>query len=160
MKLTPIEQVAILITAAILAFLTGYYYRGTQLRGQILVETQTASDVAAPTATPRVSRLPAQSIGEGESPEETTPVYQEASEAEPPQEAEPSQEVEDGPLDLNTATLEDLDALPGIGPVLAQRILDYREEHGGFRSKEEIINVTGIGEKTYEKLISLVEVGE
>ena len=61
---------------------------------------------------------------------------------------------------MNTATLEDLDALPGIGPVLAQRILDYREEHGGFRSKEEIINVTGIGEKTYEKLISLVEVGE
>ncbi len=154
MKLTPIEQVAILITAAILAFLTGYYYRGTQLRGQIVVETQTAEDMAAPTATPRVSRLPVQSIGEGESPEEATPAYQE------PSEAEPSQEVEDGPLDLNTATLEDLDALPGIGPVLAQRILDYREEHGGFRSKEEIINVTGIGEKTYEKLISLVKVGE
>lgn len=70
--------------------------------------------------------------------------------------AEPS----DGRIDLNTATLEELDTLPGIGPVLAQRILDYREEYGGFLSVEEIVHVKGIGEKTLEKLKDLVKVEE
>jgi competence protein ComEA len=52
-----------------------------------------------------------------------------------------------GPLDLNTATLEQLDALPGVGPVMAQRILDHRAQHGRFGSVEELAEVPGIGEK-------------
>lgn len=57
-----------------------------------------------------------------------------------------------GPLSLSTATLEQLDALDGIGPGLAQKILDYRTEHGGFRSVDELGEVPGIGEKRLESL--------
>ena len=57
-----------------------------------------------------------------------------------------------GPVDLNTATVADLDALPGIGPVLAQRIVDWRTEHGRFASVEQLREVTGIGESKYADL--------
>lgn len=51
------------------------------------------------------------------------------------------------PVNLNTATIEQLDTLDGIGPGIAQRILDYREQHGGFRRVEELAEVPGIGAK-------------
>jgi competence protein ComEA len=62
-----------------------------------------------------------------------------------------------GRVHLNTATLEDLDALPGVGPVTAQRILDYREEHGAFRSVDELDAVSGIGPARLEQLRELVD---
>jgi competence protein ComEA len=49
-----------------------------------------------------------------------------------------------GPININSATLEQLDALPGIGPALAQRILEYRTEHGPFASLDDLANVSGI----------------
>ena len=55
-------------------------------------------------------------------------------------------------VNLNTATKDELIALPGIGPAKAQAILDYRAQHGGFRSVEELKDVKGIGAKRYEKL--------
>ncbi|CAA9362555.1 MAG: Late competence protein ComEA, DNA receptor, partial [uncultured Frankineae bacterium] len=63
-----------------------------------------------------------------------------------------------GPLDLNAATVGDLDALPGIGPVLAQRIVDWRTEHGRFASVEQLREVTGIGESKYAELEDRVRV--
>lgn len=63
-----------------------------------------------------------------------------------------------GPLDLNSATLEQLDALPGLGPVLAQRILDWRTTNGRFSTVEELGEVSGIGEATLGDLRPLVRV--
>lgn len=63
-----------------------------------------------------------------------------------------------GPVDLNTATAAELDALPGIGPVLAQRIVDWRTEHGRFASVDQLREVTGIGESKFRDLQPAVTV--
>ncbi len=60
------------------------------------------------------------------------------------------------PLSLNTATAEQLDGLPGVGPVLARHIVDHRTEHGGFRSVAELREVDGIGERRFADLEPLV----
>lgn len=62
------------------------------------------------------------------------------------------------PVALNTADLAALDSLPGIGPVLAQRILEWRDEHGSFSSVDELGEVSGIGDKVLEQLRPLVTV--
>jgi competence protein ComEA len=59
-------------------------------------------------------------------------------------------------VSLSSATLTDLDALPGVGPVTAQKILDYRAAHGGFSSVEELDAVPGIGPARVEQLRDLV----
>jgi competence protein ComEA len=69
-------------------------------------------------------------------------------------EGEPSQPT--GPVQLNTATLEQLDALPGVGPVTAQKILDYRQQHGAFSSVDELDAIPGIGPKRLADLRELV----
>jgi competence protein ComEA len=62
-----------------------------------------------------------------------------------------------GRVHLNSATLEQLDELPGIGPVTAQKILDYRSEHGAFGSVDELDAVPGIGPATLDELRDLVD---
>lgn len=62
------------------------------------------------------------------------------------------------PLDLNTATIDDLDTLPGIGLVRAQDIIKYREEHGYFNDINELKNVKGIGDSTFEQIKDLITV--
>ena len=56
------------------------------------------------------------------------------------------------PIDLNRATAEDLDAIPGLGPALAQRIIDYRQAHGPFKKIEDLREVSGVGPQNLEKL--------
>jgi len=63
-----------------------------------------------------------------------------------------------GKVNLNTASASELDVLPGIGPAYAQRIIDYREANGGFKSIEEVENVKGIGPKTFEKMKDLITI--
>jgi competence protein ComEA len=66
--------------------------------------------------------------------------------------------VPDQPVNLNTATLEQLDTLDGVGPATAKKILDYRTEHGGFGSVEELDQIPGIGEKRLAALRERVRV--
>ncbi|MFD3546405.1 helix-hairpin-helix domain-containing protein, partial [Streptomyces sp. NPDC058655] len=61
-----------------------------------------------------------------------------------------------GPLSLGSATVEQLDGLPGVGPVLARHIVDFRTARGGFRSVEELRQVNGIGERRFADLRPLV----
>ena len=77
--------------------------------------------------------------------------------------AEAADEEADGaavsyPIDLNTATIEELMTLPRIGEKLAQRILDYRAEYGRFSAPEQLMDVEGIGEATFEGLRELITV--
>ena len=63
------------------------------------------------------------------------------------------------PVNLNTATQAQLEALPGIGPSAAQRILEFRQKNGSFKKIEDLMNVKGIGEKSFLKLKPLITVG-
>ena len=81
----------------------------------------------------------------------------EASTEEMVEETEPAVQF---PLNINTATVPELDLLPGIGPALAQRIVDYRTIHGNFQAVEELVKVNGIGESRMMDLLDLITVEE
>ncbi|MBE0684099.1 MAG: ComEA family DNA-binding protein [Anaerolineales bacterium] len=61
-------------------------------------------------------------------------------------------------ININTAALEELDSLPGVGPTIAQRIIDYRDENGPFTTIDEILNVPGIGPSTFDEIKDLITV--
>lgn len=61
-------------------------------------------------------------------------------------------------ININTASQEELESLPGIGPAKAKAIIDYRKKNGKFRSKGDIIKVKGIGKKIYEKIKNRIDV--
>ena len=66
--------------------------------------------------------------------------------------AAPAADTPSGVVNVNTATAEQLDLLPGVGPAVAGRILEHREKNGSFKSAEDLMLVKGIGEKSFEKM--------
>jgi competence protein ComEA len=65
-----------------------------------------------------------------------------------------------GKIDINAASAVELTDLPGIGPALARRIIDYREEHGPFASVDDLLHISGIGERILERLKPYARCGE
>ena len=62
------------------------------------------------------------------------------------------------PVNLNTATVDQLATIPGVGPRMAERIIDYRQKNGGFKKVEDLMNVSGVGEKSFLKMKPLITV--
>lgn len=137
--------------------------------------------VSGAVASPGVYRLPPQSLGEdalkaagGPLPEadlEHVNLAQELRDQDHfhvPRKAEPGAaggQATPAPtagtrVNINTATVQELDRLPHIGPVTAQQIVDYRNRHGPFRRIEDILQVKGIGQATFDQIKDLITVGE
>jgi competence protein ComEA len=95
--------------------------------------------------------------GDVELPSSSQPEASQTESASPDSQNPPSTGVSDL-ININTATLEELDSLPGIGPTIAQRIIDYRAQNGPFSAIEDLMNVSGIGPSTFEKLKDLITV--
>lgn len=89
----------------------------------------------------------------------TVPVYADKVPEYSVEETISAEKVISFPVDINHATLDELTALPGIGETLAQRILDYRTEHGNFSVPEELLNVSGIGAGKLEPILNLITAG-
>jgi len=83
------------------------------------------------------------------------PTWTATADARPGQDAKPSAVAL---INLNTATVEQLDRLPGVGPKTAALIVEYRQKNGGFKKVEDLMNVRGIGEKSFLKLKPLITV--
>ena len=83
-----------------------------------------------------------------------TPLAADQTAAQSQQAAQPAGSL----VNLNTATQAELEKLPGVGPAMAKTIIEYRQKNGGFKKVEELMNVKGIGEKSFLKLKTLVTV--
>jgi comEA protein len=75
----------------------------------------------------------------------------------PPEQPEAEEATVPAVININTATAEQLDLLPGIGPAKARAIIEYRETYGRFETPEQLMEVKGIGQKTFERLKDLIE---
>ena len=71
---------------------------------------------------------------------------------------QPAAMAKSAPIDLNSASVTDLESLPGVGRRTAERIIEYRQKNGSFKKIEELMNVKGIGEKSFLKLKPLIAV--
>ena len=87
------------------------------------------------------------------------PAAQAQEKAEKAEKAKPAASAS-SPVNLNTATVAQLETLPGIGSRTAQLIVEHRQKNGGFKKIEELMNIKGIGEKSFLKIKPLVTVGD
>lgn len=83
---------------------------------------------------------------------------QDTSDEENKKEDTENEKNKSGLININTASKDELTELTGVGPKIAERIIEYRKTHGGFSSKEEILNVKGIGKKIFEKFKDYITV--
>ena len=142
MKISRLEFVLLLLTAACLAFFAGWFLGGQSAPGTVRIAAQHS---------PPASQPPPAASPE---PEETGPAASEA----PPPAPSPSASEAPGLVNINTAGSEELQTLPGIGEKRAEDIIAYREEHGPFRIVEDITDVSGIGEGILSRIIDYITV--
>lgn len=128
------EALLLGVTAVLAVFLLGFFV------GRNLFRPAVTTTRVAPTVKTMPETIPTETT---EPPEPETTAYPEPS----------------YPININTANAQDLDFLPGIGPTLAQRIVDYREANGSFAQLTDLLNVEGIGEKRLEEIYPYITTG-
>ncbi len=139
------EQILSVIALVLLAGIILYHVLSSPLRYEVTVEEEVTTETVVATTSVSLSF-------QNESPPESEPASETLSEpvSEAPTEA-PGIDAT-GKVNLNTATLEDLKTLKGVGDSKAQAIIDDRTENGPFGSVEDLTRVSGIGQKTFESL--------
>jgi len=170
MRLRRVEFVIIGVTLAFVCFMGGFF-TGRNLnsvnvvsfaaesgseRGGAYVQVEFEFEASSETSQGSTENAPAGEITQGAE-NQTSPQVS----MQPPPQSEHhtgAQRNDDGKININTASQTELTDLPGIGNTIASRILQYRQQHGNFRSIEEIMNVSGIGEKRYEAIRELITV--
>ena len=172
MRIKRHELTVIALTLAFACFLAGYFTGRRDAVNIVSVPPQNTIQQQVPTAAP----APTQNhTPPGEGSEQAAAQNQPGADAgtqvqtaqpQPPGENMPnSSEVVgaprggDGRININTASRSELMDLSGVGEVIAGRIIDYRDRHGPFKSTDEIMNVSGIGERRYEAIKDSITVG-
>ncbi len=153
MQLKRYEAAAILVFIIFASFTLGYYVGRDSVDAAIVISAQNSVVQALNEVSTVISADETTAAGMTDDSESSEHVSAAAT-----SEFEPDNASDTVLININTASAEELKELPGIGDVLAQRIIDYRSTHGPFSSKIDITNVSGIGEKTYEKICDLISV--
>ena len=161
----------LLITCIFAAFTLGFLAGRTTAPGDVIISSlpqateASTSPAVVQQIIPAAVQETAASVPESipvtrESVPETQEVPSEPQESIPETTAEtvPAETSGSGLININTATVAQLDTLPGIGPVLAQRIVDYREAHGPFTALSQLTLVEGIGEKRLMNILDLITI--
>ena len=154
MKITAAERIAIIVTIILLAFSSGFFFGRTTVTGSVVVKS---AEPQSSTYNFSSSEVSSYEFSECSSSISSNELFSNSDSSQADSVAIWSVDS-NTKLDINTASLAELENLPDIGPVLAQRILDYRSSAGYFQSIDEIKNIEGIGDKTFNSISDYIKV--